>query len=528
MLVAHFFSVVAEWAAAVAVLVYAYERGGATATGIASLCVLAPSLAGAPLAATVVNAIRPALARALGLVVQVVGYGLAAGAVALELPVAAAVVPAVVALIALSTLRPTGAMLLPALARSSRELTSGALHVAYCDNASALVGPLAAAGLLWAGGPGAVLAACATFAAVALIAALGTTRQGPPAARRRRSDATDERHMSALDHLRARPWTFRILATLWVRCALIGAFDVLAVLLAFDVLDLGEGGPGLLSALIGGGALLSAAITTVVVRRARLAPAVLIATGAVAALCATLAAVTEVATAFIALPLLGAGAAMIDGLVRMLMQRSVDPRGLASVFVVVEFVAGLGVLAGSGIAQLLVLASGIDAALYGVAALFALVLLGTASSLWRADATADVPAMEMSTLAALPMFAPLAPMALEIVAREAEHVTVAPGEVVVLQGDHGDRFFAVVDGEFDVEMSGEHIRSVRRGGCFGEVALLADVARTATVTATTAGQLLAVERVPFLMAVTGSDTSAAAAWGVVHTMHFDTAVPRPS
>ena len=74
-------------------------------------------------------------------------------------------------------------------------------------------------------------------------------------------------------------------------------------------------------------------------------------------------------------------------------------------------------------------------------------------------------------------------------------------------------------------MSGEHIRVAERGSFFGEVALLADVPRTATVTARTDGELLALDRVPFLVAVTGSDTSRSAAWGVVRSLRLDADLP---
>jgi CRP-like cAMP-binding protein len=104
------------------------------------------------------------------------------------------------------------------------------------------------------------------------------------------------------------------------------------------------------------------------------------------------------------------------------------------------------------------------------------------------------------------------------VARAAEHVTVPRGEVVIRQGETGHRFFAVADGRFAIVRDGEHIRDAGRGSCFGEVALLADVARTATVTATEAGTLLGVDRVPFLVAVTGRDASLTAAWRFVQAM----------
>jgi CRP-like cAMP-binding protein len=123
------------------------------------------------------------------------------------------------------------------------------------------------------------------------------------------------------------------------------------------------------------------------------------------------------------------------------------------------------------------------------------------------------------------MFDALPPLELEAVARSAEHVDVAADEVVIHVGDVGDRFYAVAAGSFSIVMRGEHIRDARRGSCFGEVALLADVPRTATVTATEPGRLLAVERGPFLVAMTGRDSAMAAAWDFVRTMPVAAELP---
>ncbi|WP_255985005.1 cyclic nucleotide-binding domain-containing protein, partial [Klebsiella pneumoniae] len=95
-------------------------------------------------------------------------------------------------------------------------------------------------------------------------------------------------------------------------------------------------------------------------------------------------------------------------------------------------------------------------------------------AVWHADASADIPVVEMSLLRELPMFAPLPPVALEALARSATYEVVGPGVDVVRQGAPGDRFYAVAGGAFDVVMGGEHIREARRGSFFGEVALLAD------------------------------------------------------
>jgi MFS family permease len=241
--------------------------------------------------------------------------------------------------------------------------------------------------------------------------------------------------------------------------------------------------------------------------------------------CLVLAASETTVAAVVVLPVVGLGITVIDGLGRMLLQRSSEPRRLGPLFSLLEMVAALGTVLGSGTAVVLIAVGGARAALVGLAVLLALLLVAAGRAAWRADESADVPVVEMSVLRALPMFAPLPPLPLEALARSARPVQVAAGEEVVAQGEPGEEFYAVVDGELDVVMSGEHIRVATRGDFFGEVALLADVPRTATVTARGPCDLLALDRVSFLVAVTGSDTSREAAWGVVHSLRLDTELP---
>ncbi len=97
-------------------------------------------------------------------------------------------------------------------------------------------------------------------------------------------------------------------------------------------------------------------------------------------------------------------------------------------------------------------------------------------------------------------------------ARSAREVHAPAGTVIITEGETGDTFYAVVDGRFAVTQAGTPLRSIDRGDGFGEIALLADVPRTATVTAATDGSLLAIDRDPFLLAVTGHEPAHDAAW----------------
>lgn len=522
---AHLLVVITEWASMVAVLVYAFEQEGARATGLTSLAILAPQLVGAPVVAMLAGSVPAHRLRVTGLALQATGFALAAWAAAVEAPVVMVVGPVVVALGALSTLRPTGAVLLPSLVRTTRQLTQGNLWISHAEGVSALAGPLTAAALLAVGGSSAALAGCATLTAIALVLTVVGAPPGPPAMGDDVVWCPGPVLSGALATMRTRPWTIGVLGVVTARSAIIGFLDVLVVVLAFEELDLGAGGPGLLSALVGGGALASTVAAALVVRRTRLAPWLAIGLGVAAVASVLLAAITELAVAVVVLPVLGLAAALLYGLGTILLQRSADPRVLGSLFAMIELVGGVGLLIGSGLAQVFIAVGGVGSALVGLALVLGAVLVATGRSVGRADAGADVPVVEMSLLHELPMFAALPPRELEAVARSAEHLTVDEGEVVIHQGEVGDRFFAVADGCFAIVRDGEHILDARRGSCFGEVALLADVARTATVTATEAGTLLGVDRVPFLVAVTGRDASLTAAWRSVQAMPVAESLP---
>ena len=537
---AHLLTVIGEWAATVGILVHAYDWGGSSAVGPVSIAVLFPPVICSPFVARLTARHRAHRVRLAGFAVQTLGYGGAAVAAAAGAPTPVVAAFVVVGLGAINTLRPTGAIMMPAVVRSTGELVSGNLWVAACDSSSALVGPLVAAAFAGLGGSSAVFAACAGGAALAtaatawraaplalvrpsIDAAAGVARvAGAPEPAGGGAVEVDDRRPSALRvgvrDIRSRPWSIGVLGVASARNIVVGAFDVLLVILALKTLDLGDGGPGLLSALVGTGALVSTFVTTVVVRRSRLRPALLIALVCAAALCVSLGLVTEMGVAVVVLPLMGVCLSSMDNLSRMLLQRSTDPRRLGPLFAILGLVSGAAQLVGSVIAQVLLAVADLETALVGVGTVLAVTAIAGWRPLRRADANAEVPVVEMSLLASIPMFSHMPAGSLEAVARAAERIEVADGRQVIVQGEQGDVFYAVAEGEFDIVMNDDLVRTASRGGFFGEVALLSDRPRTATVTCRRSGVLLGIHREPFLVAVTGHDRSHAVALAHVSTL----------
>lgn len=520
----HLAAVIAEWAAVIAVLVHVFDRSGTRATGLASIAMIAAALVASPFTGTLVDRRRPQRVRLVGLIAQVVGYGAAAATAFTDLPAFVTVIAATTALVAVTTLRPTGAVLLPAHVRTSDQLVRGNLWFWRTESFCVLGGPLLATALLIAGGPAAVLCGCAGAAVIAVALTLTDLAIDPPAGNADRNGTDRMSFIDAWRALRKREGMSSVLIVVWAQYVIIGALDLMLVVIARTALDLGESGPGLLSAAFGFGAFATVIVASRVSRRQRLAPALLLAIATAAVGLLVFGLILEVPVAFIVLPILGLSRSLLDGPSKLLLQRSSGPEALGSSFAIRELCATSGLITGSVFALITLDVWDARVALVALGGVMALVAAATVRGLWLADSSADIPVVEISLLRRLPMFAPLPPTALEAVARSANAVDVEPGQVLIRQGDAGDVFYAVIDGSFDIDMSGNRMRTAERLSFFGEVALLADVPRTATVTASTAGSLLAIHRTDFLTAVTGTDSSRSAAWGVVQSLTLESDV----
>src|SRR5690606_32816909 len=104
----------------------------------------------------------------------------------------------------------------------------------------------------------------------------------------------------------------------------------------------------------------------------------------------------------------------------------------------------------------------------------------------------------LDLLKAVPLFAPISGVLLEQIVHRLEPVDVEPGAVIVREGETSDRFYVIESGQVLVTEGGDVLRTEGPGEVFGEIGLLRDVPRTATVTAQTAVTLLALSREEFL------------------------------
>jgi MFS family permease len=500
----------AEFAVWIAMLVFAYDQGGATTAGLVALIQLAPAALFAPLAATLGDRHPPGRVLALGYLAQAAGMAATAVALAAAAPDVLVYGLAAIAATAVTVTRPTQSALLPALARTPDELTAANAVSGWIESLGMLVAPAGAGVLLTVGGAGLVFAvmAGAGLASAALIAGL---RAAPAPWADNEGIGAVAGIRSGIRALAENPAPRAVVALLGAQFVVIGALDVLCVVLAVAILDFGGPAAGYLNAAFGAGGVLGIALTANLVGRARYSGPMLAGLAACSAALCGIAALPVPMAAFALLVVAGAGRSLFDVAGRTLLQRSAPPHVLSGVFGLLEAASMAGLAVGSLLAPALVAWLGGRGAFLGVA--FVLPLVALAARRWLAvlDRSAEVPIVELGLLRSLPLFAPVAAPELEAIARRLEPRRFAGGEVVIRAGDRGERFFVVADGELDVSTAERTVATLDRGNCFGEIALLAERPRTATVIASTDGLLFTLEGNAFVAAVSGHSRCAAEA-----------------
>jgi hypothetical protein len=518
-------AIAAEWAHFVVLGVYAYRGGGTAAVGIAGLVRLLPSALIAPVAASLGERFRR---ERFLLAVTLLG------AVALAASAAAAfadqriLVFAFAAVVGLSStlIRPALQALLPSLARTPQELIAANGSTSTIESLGTLTGPLLAGVLLYVAAPGVAFAVAAGAVAIAAALLVRVRVEGRVAVASGSNATGTVRNLAVGLKAVARLSEARLVGGLMVAQAFVrGCLNVLIVVAAFRVLHEGAGAVGYMTAAIGVGGLFGA-LGAMTLRSGRLAGPLALSLVFWGVPIALIAPRPYLAAALVLLAVVGAANSVEDVAGFTLLQRTIPDDALARALGLFWGLAmgavALGSLAAPGLVRLL----GPRPAFIVVGSILPLITLAAYRSLTRLDATI-ASAVELELIDRVPMFAPLSIAAKEALAAKLIPLSLAAGESVMRAGETGDRFYIIVDGEFDIEIEGLH-KIARAPDHFGEIALLRDVPRTATVTAVADSHLCALERADFIAAVTGHTAAHRAGQKVVDArLRHAPGTPRP-
>jgi len=505
-----------KWLYLIALAVYAYDQGGAAAVGVVALVRTVPSAIGAPFLSLLGDRYERGRVMLVATVVRVLTMAAAAAVVLADAPAVIVYVLVGVVTLASTAFRPAQAAALPGLARTPDELTAANLASSTIATLAGFIGP-AAGGLLLA-----VISVEAVFALTAvvfLLSALFVARVHAPAPRTPlpsgRAIVTE---VGAGFAVMASDRSLRLLVGLYCAQALVGgAFNVLVVVSALELLDLGDAGVGWANAAFGIGGLLGAIVALALLARQRLASDFMFGIVLWGVPLALIGIWPEPAVALLLLGLVGVGETLVEVAGPTLLQRSVPDRVLARVFGALEALLITTIGIGGLLAPVLIELLGIRGALVAAGALLPVLAVVFWRRLTVLDREPSPFRPQIELLRAVPMFTVLPEATLEQLAAKLTPVRHERGQAVFLQGDPGDRFYVIAEGTAEVSIDGKTVSVLGPGGYFGEIALIRNVPRTAGVTAQSDMEAYALERDDFIAAVTGHAPSAEAADAVIAT-----------
>jgi MFS family permease len=515
-LAAYLLFILTEYAVWIAMLVFAYNRGGTAVAGLVAVAQLAPAAVVAPVAASLSDRRSPVVMLAGGYLAQVAGMAGTAAAIGAGAPLTA-YAAAVFASTAVTATRPAQSALIPSLAATPDQLTAANVVAGWLEAAGAAAAGLLVGVLISLAGVGSVFAVCAGLGLVAALLVAGLRAQ--PLAAEADADASTANPGGVAEGLRLavrQPRLRLMLALLTADAVVVGALDLLVVILALTVLGRPPSWAGYLEFAFGAGAVLAATVSAVLVGRRLGGPILAAALGFSGAL-AVVAFGPGLAGTVILLAVAGAGHCLLTVATRTLLQRSVPPRLIGRIFGVLEGFTMAGLAVGALLVPALAHLGGSRLAVLGVAAVLPLAAVAGGRAVFRLDAGTAVPVVEIALLRSLPLFAELPAPAIEGLAAALRPVRLEAGAVLIRQGDPGDAYFAIAAGELDAEQDGHFLGRYGRGDGVGEIALLRAVPRTATVTAHTAATVYQLDRDLFLTAVLGHAPTRRQAEGIATT-----------
>ena len=522
-----FGAVVASWwACTVALSVVAFAEGGAPAVALVVTACMIPSALLAPFGAVLADRFRRDHILIAAASVQALASGGAAVALALDASLVVVCAPAVVAAVAYTCVYPAQGALLPSLCNTPQQLTSATVVRGLMDSIATLAGPALAAVALVIAGPSIVFVAAAAVAACSalLIARLRYEIPAGTGSARRRVGREALDGLAAIGRHRDVALLIAIgLAPPFTR----GCVSVLLVVVAIDLLAAGEAAVGVLTAAIGVGAIVGSVAASLLADGRALARfgGVGVALWGLPLIGIALLPHQPAVLAFLCA--VGLGNALVDVGTYGLPPRLIPDELLGRVFGVFESLIAGAVALGSLAAPLALHAFGIRGALFAVGLVCPICVLLAWPRLKRIDRELVARNSEITLLRRVPMLRILPLPSIERLAANVQPAVVPDGASVFDEGDDGDSFYVIADGEGEIWLADRVVRVLGPGDGFGEIALLRDCPRTATVRARGDLSLAVISRAHFLSAVTGFRPAAQEADETISVL-LDSDAPRVS
>lgn len=508
-------SIIGDWAYATAFSVYAYEHGGPTAVGVVMVIRYVLRALVTPFTSALGDRYSKRLVMIGSDVTAALIIAVAGLLIAVDANRFAVFALTIVGSLAVSPFRPAQASYLPQLANGVEELAAANVAASTIESVGFFAGP-ALAGVLLAvtkSVPTVVLFDAATFAWSAFLV-LGIKQSmvnEPEPAAEPTAETPEEPSGGFLAEGTA---GFRVIlgnrdllvlvGLFAAQCVVAGASAVFAVSIPLGLLGLTNADVGYLNAVIGIGGIVGGFVALVLVQRGKLARDFGIGVVLWSAPLLLVAAWPTVTSAVIMMALLGLGNSIVDINGFTIIQRIAPEETMSRVFGALEstLIGAMGI--GAVLMPVLISTAGNRWALLVIGGAVAAVVLVSPAALRHIDAVALAPP-GLELLRSVSLLSSLPEPILDRLARALERIDVAEGDVVIREGEAGDRFYIVESGSVTVSKEGRFLAELGPGDFFGEIALLRDVPRTATVTATAPTVLQALDRGHFLPAVTGQD-----------------------
>ena len=498
----------ADWAFLVVLLVVAYDEGGTLAVGILGAIRVLPAIVVAPFASTLVDRFRGDRVLTAINLLRCAGAVITAVVVGVSLPVEATYVLAAIVAGAGSLVRPIQNALLPTLARTPGELIASNVASSLGEGIGTFAGPLLA-GILVAttGSVEASVLVAATFAAAAAAVTGVRFEETAPAGGHARAGRVGFSRL--LTVLRRYPGATVVVADFVAQVFVRGVLIALTVAVSIELLDLGEGGVGLLNSALGLGGLVGALGALGLAGGTRLGTVFALALACWGLPLLLIGAWPVALLALVGLFATGVSNAVLDVSGFTLVQRGVGNADRVTMFAIMESLFGVGLLAGSLAAPLLAALAGTRGALLVAGVLLPLCAVLT----WRRLGRATIRSGDGESIALLrrsELFQPLPLTALDRLVESMLPCSFEAGEVIMRKGEPGDHYLLIAEGVVEISDESRLLDTLGPGNGLGEIALLHDVPRTATAIARTRVYGYAIGAQAFLAAVAGPGAAAAA------------------